>query len=130
MELIDGYSIIRTYEKGNIGTNRRGTNRRGINRRGINRRGINRRGTNRRKLWTKGEKSKNLLSLWSINISSSYAFYKHKNTKSGSSVEYSHDLDMVIFNLKLDSDYSKKISAYKNICNLFVKNWIKNNPTY
>ena len=28
MELIDGYSIIRTYEKGNIGTNRRGTNRR------------------------------------------------------------------------------------------------------
>ena len=27
----------------------------------------------------------------------------------GSSVEYSHDLDIVIFNLSLDSDYYKKV---------------------
>jgi m7GpppX diphosphatase len=32
------------------------------------------------------------------------------NTESNSSVEYSHDLDSVIFNLQLDSDYYKKIS--------------------
>ena len=42
-------------------------------------------------------------------------FINTKNTKSGSSVEYSHDLDMVIFNLKLDSDYYKKININKRI---------------
>jgi m7GpppX diphosphatase len=42
-------------------------------------------------------------------------FINTKNTKSGSSVEYSHDLDMVIFNLKLDSDYYKKINLNKRV---------------
>jgi m7GpppX diphosphatase len=30
-------------------------------------------------------------------------------TNAGSSVEYSHDLDIVIFNLNLDTNYYKKI---------------------
>jgi len=34
---------------------------------------------------------------------------------SGSSVEYSHDLDSVIFNLKIDSDYYKKIKLNRRM---------------
>ena len=36
-------------------------------------------------------------------------------TDTGSSVEYSHDLDIVIFNLSLDSDYYKKIKLNKRV---------------
>lgn len=36
-------------------------------------------------------------------------------TESWSSVEYSHDLDTVIFNLKIDSDYYKKIKLNRRI---------------
>lgn len=36
-------------------------------------------------------------------------------TESWSSVEYSHDLDTVIFNLKMDSDYYKKIKLNRRI---------------
>jgi m7GpppX diphosphatase len=36
-------------------------------------------------------------------------FINTGHTESWSSVEYSHDLDTVIFNLKMDSDYYKKI---------------------
>jgi m7GpppX diphosphatase len=36
-------------------------------------------------------------------------------TKSLSSVEYSHDLDSVIFNLSIDSDYYKKIKLNRRI---------------
>jgi m7GpppX diphosphatase len=36
-------------------------------------------------------------------------FINIAHTESGSSIEYSHDLDSVIFNLKMDSEYYKKI---------------------
>jgi m7GpppX diphosphatase len=36
-------------------------------------------------------------------------------TESWSSVEYSHDLDTVIFNLKMDSDYYKKIKLNRRV---------------
>ena len=36
-------------------------------------------------------------------------FINTENTEAWSSVEYSHDLDTVIFNLTMDSDYYKKI---------------------
>jgi m7GpppX diphosphatase len=36
-------------------------------------------------------------------------------TESWSSVEYSHDLDTVIFNLKLDTDYYKKIKLNRRV---------------
>jgi m7GpppX diphosphatase len=36
-------------------------------------------------------------------------------TESWSSVEYSHDLDTVIFNLKMDSDYYKKINLNRRV---------------
>jgi m7GpppX diphosphatase len=36
-------------------------------------------------------------------------FINTANTESWSSVEYSHDLDIVIFNLQMDSNYYKKI---------------------
>ncbi len=37
-------------------------------------------------------------------------FINVEHTETNSSVEYSHDLDSVIFNLELDSDYYKKIN--------------------
>ena len=37
-------------------------------------------------------------------------FINVEHTETNSSVEYSHDLDSVIFNLGMDSDYYKKIS--------------------
>lgn len=37
------------------------------------------------------------------------------HTDSGSSVEYSHDLDTVIFNLEVDTDYYKKIKLNKRV---------------
>ena len=37
-------------------------------------------------------------------------FINVEHIETGSSVEYSHDLDLVIFNLGMDSDYYKKVS--------------------
>lgn len=42
-------------------------------------------------------------------------FINTEYTESWSSVEYSHDLDTVIFNLKLDSDYYKKIKLNRRV---------------
>jgi len=42
-------------------------------------------------------------------------FINTRYTESWSSVEYSHDLDTVIFNLKMDSDYYKKIKLNRRI---------------
>ena len=42
-------------------------------------------------------------------------FVNTADTKSFSSVEYSHDLDTVIFNLKMDSDYYKKIKLNRRV---------------
>lgn len=42
-------------------------------------------------------------------------FMNTEYTDSFSSVEYSHDLDSVIFNLKIDSDYYKKIRLNRRI---------------
>lgn len=42
-------------------------------------------------------------------------FINTEFTESWSSVEYSHDLDSVIFNLKLDSDYYKKIKLNRRV---------------
>lgn len=42
-------------------------------------------------------------------------FINTGNTESWSSVEYSHDLDSVIFNLKMDSDYYKKIKLNRRV---------------
>jgi m7GpppX diphosphatase len=42
-------------------------------------------------------------------------FINTSYTKTRSSVEYSHDLDSVIFNLKMDTDYYKKIKLNKRI---------------
>jgi m7GpppX diphosphatase len=42
-------------------------------------------------------------------------FINTEHTESFSSVEYSHDLDSVIFNLNLDSDYYKKIKLNRRI---------------
>lgn len=42
-------------------------------------------------------------------------FINTLDTKCMSSVEYSHDLDTVIFNLKIDSDYYKKININKRL---------------
>lgn len=42
-------------------------------------------------------------------------FINTSHTKCRSSIEYSHDLDSVIFNLKMDSDYYKKIKLNKHI---------------
>jgi m7GpppX diphosphatase len=42
-------------------------------------------------------------------------FINTGNTESWSSVEYSHELDMVIFNLKMDSEYYKKIKLNRRV---------------
>ena len=42
-------------------------------------------------------------------------FINTANTESWSSVEYSHDLDSVIFNLKIDTDYYRKIKLNRRI---------------
>jgi diadenosine tetraphosphate (Ap4A) HIT family hydrolase len=42
-------------------------------------------------------------------------FMNTSYTKCNSSVEYSHDLDSVIFNLKIDTDYYKKIKLNKHV---------------
>ena len=42
-------------------------------------------------------------------------FINTGNTESGSSVEYSHDLDTVIFNLRMDSNYYKKIKLNRRV---------------
>lgn len=42
-------------------------------------------------------------------------FINTGNTESLSSVEYSHDLDTVIFNLRMDNDYYKKIKLNRRI---------------
>lgn len=42
-------------------------------------------------------------------------FMNNNYNESRSSVEYSHDLDAVIFNLKMDSDYYKKINLNRRI---------------
>lgn len=42
-------------------------------------------------------------------------FINTADTKSFSSVEYSHDLDTVIFNLQIDSDYYKKIKLNRRL---------------
>jgi len=42
-------------------------------------------------------------------------FINTANTESWSSVEYSHDLDSVIFNLTIDSDYYKKIKLNRRV---------------
>lgn len=42
-------------------------------------------------------------------------FINTENIESLSSVEYSHDLDSVIFNLKLDSDYYKNIKLNRRV---------------
>lgn len=42
-------------------------------------------------------------------------FTNINNNSINSSVEYSHELGQVIFNLELDSDYYKKINLIKRI---------------
>lgn len=42
-------------------------------------------------------------------------FINTGNTESWSSVEYSHDLDTVIFNLRMDNDYYKKITLNRRV---------------
>jgi m7GpppX diphosphatase len=42
-------------------------------------------------------------------------FINNANVETWSSVEYSHDLDIVIFNLKMDTDYYKKIKLNRRI---------------
>ena len=42
-------------------------------------------------------------------------FINNANVETWSSVEYSHDLDTVIFNLKMDTDYYKKIKLNRRI---------------
>lgn len=42
-------------------------------------------------------------------------FINVEYTETGSSVEYSHDLDSVIFNLTMDSDYYKKIKLNRRV---------------
>lgn len=42
-------------------------------------------------------------------------FINTENTDAWSSVEYSHDLDTVIFNLTMDSDYYKKIKLNRRV---------------
>lgn len=42
-------------------------------------------------------------------------FINTQHTESWSSVEYSHDLDTVIFNLKLDNEYYKKIKLNRRV---------------
>ena len=42
-------------------------------------------------------------------------FINTRYTENWSSVEYSHDLDIVIFNLRMDRDYYKKIRLNRRI---------------
>jgi m7GpppX diphosphatase len=47
-------------------------------------------------------------------------------TDCGSSVEYSHDLDTVIFNLGLDNDYYKKIKLNRRKLKMEYVEYLKN----